>query len=142
MTGPAPLPTDAEVRRLIDDLRAVVAAITELPAQAPAGDAEALRWAEARAASVEQTWSQLSPALAAGDALIFGAGIQALLSETVPLQDAPPAMTEAAETVRTTQLRQLALDETALLDPHVSAQGISPAARSALAESLRRVAAG
>jgi len=142
MTGPAPLPTDEDVRRVIDDLRAVVEVIAGLPAMAPADDAEARRWAEARAASVEQTWSQLQPAMAAGEASIFGAGIQALGGETVPLGDAPPSMDGAVEDVRT-YLRRLAVDADALLDPHTSPDGtVSAPAEAALADSLRRVTAG
>src|SRR4051794_7674256 len=140
MTGPARLPTDEDVRRLIDDCRAVVAAIAGLPAQAPADDPEARRWAEARAASVEQTWSQLQPALAAGDPLIFGAGIQALVSESVPLMDAPPSMAGAVDAVRA-HTQRLGLDKHALLDPHITPQGISAAAQAALSEPLRRAAA-
>lgn len=141
MTGPAPLPTDEDVRRVVDDLRAVVQVIAGLPALAPADDVAARRWAGARAASVEQTWSQLQPAMVAGDALIFGAGIQALLSETVPLGDAPPSMVGTVDAVRT-HLERLAVDTDALLDPHTTQEGISPAAQAALAESLRRIAPG
>src|SRR4051794_5412623 len=141
MTGPARLPTDEDVRRLIDDCRAVVDAIAGLPAQAPADEPEARRWAEARAASVEQTWAQLQPALAAGDPLIFGAGIQSLVSQSVPLMDAPPSMADAVEAVRA-HTQRLGLVKHALLDPHVTSDGISAGAQAALSESLRRVAAG
>ena len=133
--------TDADVRTLLDDARAVVDAITSLPATAPADDPDAREWAERRARSVAELWAQLQPALAAGDPLIFGAGIQALVSEAVPLLDAPPSLADAVAAVRT-HTQRLGLDKHALLDPHVTADGITPAAQAALAESLRRIATG
>jgi hypothetical protein len=140
MTDPARLPGDEDVRRLVDDARAIVAAITALPAEAPDDDPAAQKWAEDRARSVQQTWSQLQPALAAGDPLIFGAGIQALISESVPLADAPPSLVDAVAAVRT-HTQRLGRDKFAILDPHVTAEGISAPAQASIGDSLRRIAA-
>jgi len=129
-------PDEAGLRRLVDDARAVVAAVGALGGEASYPDDVA--WAAERAAGAHDCLLRLERVLRAGDARGFPGALLAVEMQMRPVEDAPPALQPATTAVQAAANR-LAVDLRRVVDPHLDPDGFLPVE---VGRTLRRIASG
>ena len=132
MTNPSG-PSVEQVRQVVEDARAMAAAVAALVDEAH--DPADVAWAEHRAEYVQARLADLEASLRRGDARAFPGSVQAVLMEFRPVEDAPAALQPATPPVFAAA-NQLALSLRAAVDPYLVDGFLPPE----IGETLRRAA--
>jgi hypothetical protein len=130
--------TEAELRRLLDEARAVHDAVGSLEAAA-GDDGEAAAWARRLASGADVHWSQLQVGVTGGRADWVNRELRALAGLGPAMAGAPAPLSPAAARARECAER-LAADVGRCFDPYLTADGLAPEAAEALTRTVRRIA--
>jgi hypothetical protein len=129
--------SERQVRLLVNEARAVVQKIEQLPEHA--NISTDLTWAEFRAQIIRQHWEQLVEVMYSGRAESFTGALRTIMSNYVPLLDAPRALLDFVRTIEELD-DSLADNFGAIIDPLIRGRRLMPEVLDQLREILPRLA--
>jgi hypothetical protein len=129
--------TEAEVRLLVTDAQAVVQRTLQLPTHAVTNEDHA--WAQFRSERTGEQWQELLSVLRESRAESFTSVLRTIISNSVPLQDAPTELAGLVDSILELNNR-FAGDYGDIIDPLVRDRRLFPDVYDQLREILARLA--